>query len=230
MRYSSKTILLIGNVNLVLTECQPGNWPKCTDCYSTVYEIDQALGVLKSLTRHPDNSYKKHNALNEVRRLKKIRAAIYEAEEYKKGWNETESQYVHEKVLREDTLSVLSCLLLVLYNLAGGQPLGKGIPDSQLLLLSPFMKINTSEVTDTAEPRSGIQFGDASNGKNGEDHLDRARRLLECHTLTSANIRHLDAWIYKKENGLTVDELATHLHRAKRTAEYYLTNAKLLIG
>ena len=59
------------------------------------------------------------------------------------------------------------------------------------------------------------------------DKLRRAKALLP--TLDVKGRRHVEAWIYREENGCTVDDLATHLCKAKRTAEGYLTEAKKLI-
>lgn len=60
------------------------------------------------------------------------------------------------------------------------------------------------------------------------DTLTRAKNLLP--TLRGKDKRHVEAWIYREEQGCTVDDLASHLNRAKRTAEAYLTEARNLLS
>lgn len=69
--------------------------------------------------------------------------------------------------------------------------------------------------------------GGTQEGIGREELLSRAKRLL--NTLDPKSQKHVGAWIHRQETGCTVQELADYLHMSKRTAEHYLTKAKLLI-
>lgn len=78
--------------------------------------------------------------------------------------------------------------------------------------------------------KSGSDLQDQSYVENDSSFaaLERARHSLS--RCAPKERKYVEAYIYRVEKGCTVQELADHFNKSKRTAELYLTKAKSLLG